>query len=348
MNEKIRVTFQQSGRPLTVTSLELHEGITFAEPIDASPLNLGFGLQSLQPVRLASVQQRHGWSGDTFAFDARLDAGGILFSGFQGDPAGLPPGPYDVTVEVESYTLKNGQSRIVVKDGATATLVLEVKPETRRIELRNNFDAVTGAVIEASTIDGKDMASWLAGAVRPLPRVQRRVCALNILSRLAAPPMPAVKRGLTRHVRAAHFADVDRLYITADPILNDILKGFVAADGWEGEGPPRHPIHRRVVTDALRRFPELRDKTPADFVLQSYRQGGRTGLQIVVAIPKFEHPVVYADIDIDLGNPLWDVEGVLIHLGELLDGGPTDHFKVREKLAKMLSSDFIFFTVKDA
>ena len=56
--------------------------------------------------------------------------------------------------------------------------------------------------------------------------------------------------------------------------------------------------------------------------------------------------MVYADVDIDLGNPLWDLDGVLVHLGELLDGGPTDHFKVREKLGKTLSSDFIFFTVK--
>lgn len=101
-----------------------------------------------------------------------------------------------------------------------------------------------------------------------------------------------------------------------------------------------------MVTDAIRRFPELHGKTERDFDLQSYRQDGRTALQIVVAIPRFTHPVVFADIDLDLGNPLWDVEGVLIHLGELLDGGPTDHFRVREKLGSTLPSAFIFFTVR--
>ena len=303
-------------------------------------------MQSLQPVRLAAVQARHGWNGNQFGFDARLSEGGIVLSGFEGDRAGLPPGPYDITIEVESYAFRNAQPRIFIKEGAQTSVVLEVKPDTRRIELSDNFDKHTAALVDASIVDGKSAMNWLAGTVRPAPRVQRRVCTLNILSRLAAPPMPKVAKGLTPQFTGIHFADVDRIYATADPTLNDLLKGFVTADAWEGEGRPGHPIHKRLVADAIRRFPELSDKTERDFDLQSYRQGGRTALQIVVAIPQFEHPVVYADVDIDLGNPLWDLDGVLVHLGELLDGGPTDHFKVREKLGKTLSSDFIFFTVK--
>ena len=159
--------------------------------------------------------------------------------------------------------------------------------------------------------------------------------------------MPKARTGLNRAFEAVHFADVNRIYATADPGLNDILKSFVSADGWKGEGRPKHAIHKRLVTDALRRFPDLEGKTEDDFDLQSYRQGGRNGLQIVVAIPKFQHPVVYTDVDVDLGNPLWDLEGVFVHLGELLDGGPTDHFKVREKLGDALSPEFLFFTVKE-
>lgn len=345
MDERIVLRFEQSGQPMKVTSLKSDEGITFEEPQDASPLNVGFGLQSLQPVRLAAVQRRHRWHNGQFALDATLNDGGILLSGFGGDREGLPPGPYDVTIEVESYTFKNAQTRILVREDATASLVLDVKPETRRIELNDNFDSNTRALVDASTIDGKSMIDWLAGAVRPKPRTARRACALNILSRLAAPPMPKSRTGLTRHFEAVYFADVDRIYATADQELNDLLTSLVEADGWEGEGPPKHPIHRRLVADALKRFPELEERTERDFNLQSYRQGGRTGLQVVVAIPRFSHPVVYADVDIDLGNPLWDVEGILIHIGELLDGGPTDHFKVREKLGKNLSPDVIFFTV---
>jgi hypothetical protein len=300
-------------------------------------------------MRIEAVQLRHGWNRNQFGFDATLIEGGILLSGAAGDREGLPPGPYDVTVEVESYTFKNAHNRILVKEGSRTVIVMQVKPETRVITLKDNFDAATQAVIDASTIDDKPMLNWLSGSVRPKPRVQRRACALNILSRLAAPPALKVKAGLNRAFETVHFADVDRIYGTAAPELHATLESFVHADTWKGEGPPGHPIHKRLVFDAIKRFPEeLGDKTERDFNLLSYRQGGRNGMQVVVAIPKFEHPVIYAEVDIDLGNPLWDLEGVFVHLGELLDGGPTDHFKVREKLGDMLAPEFIFYTVKDS
>ena len=236
MNERLFLRFEQSGQSMAVNSFTLDEGITFEEPRDASPLNVGVGLQSLQPVRLAAVQARHGWNGNQFGFDARLSEGGIVLSGFEGDRAGLPPGPYDITVEVESYVFKNAQPRIFIREGAQTSIVLEVKPDTRRIELSDNFDKHTAALVDASIVDGKNAMNWLAGTVRPAPRVQRRVCALNILSRLAAPPMPKVAKGLTPQFTGIHFADVDRIYATADPMLNDLLKSFVKADAWEGAG----------------------------------------------------------------------------------------------------------------
>jgi hypothetical protein len=49
-------------------------------------------------------------------------------------------------------------------------------------------------------------------------------------------------------------------------------------------------------------------------------------MQVVVAYPEGEPPDgrYYADVDIDLGNPLRDLEGFVIHIGELLSGGATD------------------------
>jgi hypothetical protein len=84
------------------------------------------------------------------------------------------------------------------------------------------------------------------------------------------------------------------------------------------------------------------------FSLMSYRQGGRNCLQIVVASPPqgLADTTVYADIDIDLGNPLWDLEGLIVHLGELLDSGRTDHFSLRRALQRGPTSDFVYYDVE--
>ena len=78
MDERIFLEFEESGQALRVASLDSGQGITFDEPQDASPLNVGFGLQSLQPVRLEAVQRRHDWNNNQFGFDASLSDGGIV------------------------------------------------------------------------------------------------------------------------------------------------------------------------------------------------------------------------------------------------------------------------------
>ena len=70
-------------------------------------------------------------------------------------------------------------------------------------------------------------------------------------------------------------------------------------------------------------------------------------MQAVIAVPpggdaNRRH---YADLDIDLGNPLQDVEGALIHFGELLTPGKTDHLKLAEKLATGATEDFMYYKV---
>ena len=54
----------------------------------------------------------------------------------------------------------------------------------------------------------------------------------------------------------------------------------------------------------------------------------------------------YADVDIDLGNPLRDLEGFVIHMGELLSGQDTDHLKLHDALAKRGHGPFIFYDVR--
>jgi hypothetical protein len=57
-------------------------------------------------------------------------------------------------------------------------------------------------------------------------------------------------------------------------------------------------------------------------------------MQAVVAVPKQANAPYYADLDIDLGNPLQDVRGFIIHITELLSDGVTDHLALADKLLK--------------
>jgi len=47
-----------------------------------------------------------------------------------------------------------------------------------------------------------------------------------------------------------------------------------------------------------------------------------------------------------LGNPLQDIQGVVIHIGELLDPGTTDHLSLYKKLAQDSKiSPYLFYRV---
>ncbi len=343
MDERILLRFQHGGKPMTAVSFQTNAGIVFDEPKDASPLNVAIGVQSLQPVRLELVRKRHDWRNNEFKLDVVLHDGGLLLSGFKGDRDGLPSGPYDLTVEVESYRFREPTPRVVVRDGKQANAVFDAEPDTRQVVLKNNFDKATAALVNNSSVDGEALVSWLGNKV---PREARKACLLNVLTKLAAPPMPKVKKGLTQRFQSIHFAEVDRIYGVVDPALKSDLDGFVGKEGWVFEGRPKAAVHKKVITDAIARFPvELGGKTEKDFKLESWRQGGRNCLQVVIATPQFAHTQAYAEADIDLGNPLWDLDGLFVHLGELLDSGRTDHFDVHRKLKKGETEDFVFYDV---
>lgn len=347
MDEKIILKFQNDGAPMKVHSFSADEGIAFDKPKDVSPLNIAFGLQSLLPGRLDPVRLRHDWRNKEFGLDATVEAGALVLSGHNGDREGLPFGTYDITIELESYRFRNAEQRIVLRQGQQAEIVLDALPDRRRIQLRDTFDDRTSELIGKSTVDGMPATVWLGS---DKPREARKACMLNILCKLAARPMPnSPVKSLTPRFESLHFADVDRVYAAANPELRNDLEAFVNKKGWVFEGFPKAAIHRRVVVDAIKRFrPELSGKTESDFNLASYRQGGRNSLQIVIAEPKFAHPRIYADLDIDLGNPLWDLSGFIVHLGELLDPSRTDHFDLHRKLSRGDTDDFVFYDIVES
>jgi hypothetical protein len=347
MNESLLVQFESGGRPLNVVDFRADLGVTFDHHADASPLNMAIGLQPVFPRLLDPVRQRHDWRDKQFLLDATISAGGLRFSGYQEDPYGLPAGPYDITVEVESYRFRDAQQRVILRDGQSAGIVLHEMPELRRIQLRDNIDPLTASLLHASdsVVDGMPLVEWLAS---PDPRPARKACLLNVLAKLRVPPDAAhgFSDPLTSGLGSIFFADVDRVYAVLRPDVSSRLHALVNSGLWVLEGTPAAPIHARLL-DGMSRVgvPDA-----AGFGLTSFRQGGRNCLQMVIASPPPGSTAanLYADIDIDLGNPLWDLEGVFIHLSELLDSGKTDHLALHSKLAGGVTADFMYYDIVEA
>lgn len=343
MNEALLIRFQSPKGPLTVKDFKSDEGVTFDHHPDASPLNFAIGFRPLLPGALELVRARHDWRNKEFGVDVKAESGGLRVSGFQGDPEGLPASAYDLTIELESYRFKDDQPRVVIHDGGTVNIQMDEKPDPRQVQLRNNFDPLTAAVIAhpSSRVDRAALAEWLASDI---PRASRKACLLNLLCKLRTPPAPAqgFAESLTSLMDFVFFADVDRAYAAFRPKLHEQLETLVAAGVWAREGAPGAPIHRRLL-DGMSRIgvPNV-----SNYQLISYRQGGAACLQLVIAKPPMgADGTVYADIDIDLGNPLWDLAGLIVHIGELLDSGRTDHFALRKRLVKGDTKDFVFYDI---
>ena len=342
MNESLLLRFESGGRLLGIRSFSVAQGVEFEGHRDASPLVIAVGILPVFPKLLDAVRQRHDWRETEFMLDGVLDAGGIRLSGFEGDRFGLPSGVYDITVEVEAYRFKNPGQRITINKGQQAVMTLVEQPDLRRIRLRAGIDAMTEKVISdpRSKVDDLPLLEWLSN---PQPRASRQACLLNVMAKLRVPPAPdlGVRDPLTKALDYLFFADVDRVYAAVKPGLDATLADLVSKKLWVKEGRPNASIHERL----LDRIPaEDRDNFTKSGLV-SYRQGGRNGIQVVLAKPRpsADPASHYADIDIDLGNPLWDLEGLVVHLGEVLDSGRTDHLKLHGALDSGVTKDFLYY-----
>jgi hypothetical protein len=106
------------------------------------------------------------------------------------------------------------------------------------------------------------------------------------------------------------------------------------------EGKPHAPIHGRL----LSAIPESIEARSRFRDLLSFRGEGRPSMQVVMAVPPADSPHTYADFDLDLGNPLQDLLGFVVHIGELLDGKPTNHLDLRKSLARR-AAEFLPYKV---
>ena len=346
MHEKILIGFKRNGSFVPVTRLvpdREHGGIILAD--ESSALPRAFSIE-MSPVPgataalVANVAQRLGWPPDgPMKLKVSISDGNLQIAGSAENA--LPAGTYEFRLRVNGIRLKRAsRRRLSIRADGTARLTLEERPPRFRFELNetfNRFDDHTRRILDESQLDGMAASEWLGPNV--LHRDRRKACLMNILAKLRV--VPSIDGPLSKHVRRVFVVEDNRVYAEVDsrffPIVsseklsqNQFLKRDITV----------HATHRRL----LHRM-EFSD---GDYDLRSYRENLPNGsLQIVGAVPKegkgTSRGVQFVDIDIDEANPAYDLIRGAIHWGHLMRGHRTDHFKIRQRIARQPANDFLYY-----
>jgi hypothetical protein len=308
--------------------------LTLRNETDATPRGLVVEFDQDSPVtrfRMDRVRQLRDWHPHVFKLELQLLGGNLVVTGV--DPRALPAGRYWFRLRIADLNIPKERMRIdVSEDGDDEPNEIKVKKDKRDVRLSSAvtaFDNEVRRVVEApaSRLDGLAAAEWLTNRN---PRPRRKACFLNLLAKLRAAPVESDH--LLKNVHHVFFADVDRIYARVDRELFTRLETLARdpSKPFFDEGSPASAGHRRLL-ERIAHFEANIDQ----YRLRSFRQEGKNSMQAVVAVPTVDPTRQhYADLDIDLGNPLQDVRGFVIHMGELIDPGKTDHLALREKLGK--------------
>jgi len=342
MNESILVEFERGGELAPVTSVrttrsEPHEtGIILSGETSASPRGFALSLRPRDEVtRLAieRVQRRLSWLHPRhFEVDATRQGERLRLEGV--DAGALPPGSYELRFRVGGMQLQPLSRTIRIRKNKATVVLFREKATARTLRLNRSveeFDEVSQSILKhpESILDGLSAAEWLT---RKKHQDRRKAVLLNILAKLAA--LPSVKEPLNRMVQHVFFAELDRVYCAVSEEFHELVRRSFLHDA------AVHPTHQRL----LSRIP---GGNAEHYTLHSYREKASSSLQVVVAVPKegMKDRTHYSDMDIDKGNPGWDLKSFLIHVGELLDPRKTNHLTLHKKLATGKPSDSLYYDV---
>ena len=350
MNERIRVRLVQNGKQLAINSLT-QEGVMLNNEADAWPRGMMLEFDANNPItksRMDRIRTIRGWDPMQFNLNCMVDSGDLVFSGADHDT--LPAGGYWIRLRIGDLVLPKRQTRVDLKTDGETLVQLDATEDPRTVELTDDvadFDPEIARVLlsTGTTIDGMSASDWLSNPTR---RPRRKACLLNLLAKLRT--APTLTNPLITDVRRIFFCAVDRIFASVeanfftrlDALARDPKKPFMA------EGTPKSASHRDLLSLVQNRGLE---SNVDRYDLKSFRQEGRPSMQAVVGIPPSDFVAgrYYSDIDIDLGNPLQDVQGLIIHAGELLDPGETDHLAMRKQLGndKKIAPFLYYKVVKD-
>jgi hypothetical protein len=340
MNEFIEIRFQKNGKRLRVKR-QLPGGIELDEP---DPLERTIGIQFSprdEPTRfrMDSIRRVQGWEPGQFNLKMSVANGSIFLRGV--NEHALPEGRYKIRLQIEEAKTPQLQTASVDHDDG-AVVVFDVEMDDRSIDVDlTDADETIRAVLDRSQVDGAPAVDWLGDGNR---RPTRQACLLNVMASLRTRPTMAAP--LVALIHDVFLVANDRIYTRVDRKLVDTLQEL--ADDpkrpFFAEGKPRAAIHGRLLTE----MPEPPNVKARFKDLTSFRAEGKPSMQVVIAVPPADLPHTYAELDLDLGNPLQDIVGFFVHMGELLDGKPTNHLDMRKSLAKTKAADFLYYTVVTA
>jgi hypothetical protein len=337
MHEFVEVQFQKNGKRLRVKR-QRPGGIEFDEP-DPLERTIGIEFSGRDPVtrmRMDSIRRIQGWEPGQFKLNLSVEDGSLVLRGV--NEHALPEGRYRVRLQVEEARSPKAQMANVDQDGGSVvTIDVEMDERTIDVDL-DGGDAGIRGVLDRSQVDGIAATAWIAD---PNFRPTRQACLLNLLASLRTRPTAAAP--LLPLVHHVFWVANDRLYAKVDRKLLVALQELAdhPTRPFFAEGRPRSPIHGRLLTE----MPEPADVKARFGALCSFRAEGKPSMQVVVATPPADLPYTYAEFDLDLGNPLQDVAGFFVHMGELLDGKPTNHLDIRAPLARTTAKEFLYYSV---
>lgn len=334
--EAFEFVFERRGRELPVTGLEPNEGIVLDGETSAWPLGVALQLVPRSPgtrVQWENIQRKQGWIGArTFGLSMSVRNGRLRFEGIK--PRMLPEGTYQVSIFVGGYRFHHRMYEFTIPRDGTAVVMAQDKPDKRRVQLDRDIgemDKTTLRILEASSIDGIGLPDWLRQEHR---RDSRKACILNILARLRTPI--AGKPPLSEGVKRLIFADVDRVYAELEPRFAGRIQ---LPDAGFREDAVIHSTHLKLLRYVPNGIASQLHSVREDVPLLS--------MQLTLALPDEADAPQYADIDIDLGNPFTTPVGFVIHLGELIDPGKTDHLGLYDKLRNSGCSEFLYYRVAE-
>ncbi len=346
MYEKLRIRLTRNGQTVRVRTVT-DDGVLLEADGDSGPRPATiefYAIAEATRVRLRWLRERYGWP--TVRWNVAAEDGCLALRGMVSD--GLPPGYYRFRLRISELKLPADLQSIHVTENQATEVQLEVGgdlPVTLTCTPAS-FDPEVRRLVQSpdSRLDARSVGDWLAD---PATNSERKACVLNLLAKLRS--VPSVEAPLITDVQSIFFAAFERMYVVVGRPFFDRLFAL-AGDRQRSfyyEGAPVSSTHARLIDELIE---DHREPEGAEFVLESFREQGTSCMQAVVALPRGtvagQSGRCYADLDIDLGNPLQDVEGLLIHAGELVDPlGLTDHIALRAALAGQPAGPFLYSPV---